>query len=123
MRNRLIELIINAPKLDSTKFGRATGKTYQTVQNIADHLIQNGVIVPPCKVGDTVYEIQPTRNRVQEYTIFRLVYDGKSWNYHWVLKDGKGFYGNINGFCDYEIGKTVFLSKEEAEKALKERDC
>lgn len=24
---------------------------------IADYLIANGVIVPPCKVGDTVYEL------------------------------------------------------------------
>ena len=30
------------------------------VDNLADYLLDNGVIVPPCKVGDTVYlVVQP----------------------------------------------------------------
>ena len=30
----------------------------QNVEQIADFLLENGVIVPPCKVGDTVYKIE-----------------------------------------------------------------
>ena len=118
MRDRLIELIINAPKLDCIKGGRANGKTYQTVQNIADHLLANGVIVPPCKVGDVVYDI---------CTIF----DESTLKPKTVIKpriidfvSKVGFIIESKGLVigEKEFGKTVFLTKEEAEKALKERD-
>lgn len=36
----------------------------------------------------------------------------------WTLRSG--IYGDLDGFRDNEIGKTVFLTKEEAEVALKE---
>lgn len=110
MRDRLIELIINAPKLDCIKGGRANGKTYQTVQNIADYLLANGVIVPPCNVGDMVY-----------YVSFGNVYKGKchaitlkpTLQIHLYDFDGDN--------ASYPASK-VFLTKEEAEKALKERE-
>ena len=35
-------------------------------QKIAEHLIDNGVIVPPVKIGQTVYE-RPTKRREGEY--------------------------------------------------------
>jgi hypothetical protein len=44
-RERLIELIKSAPKIPVTCGGRATGKTYHTAQNIADHLLSNNVFV------------------------------------------------------------------------------
>ena len=34
----------------------------------------------------------------------------------------KGIYINVRGFTEYEIGKTVFLTKSEAEQKLKEMD-
>jgi hypothetical protein len=37
----------------------------------------------------------------------------------WKLKNDEGIYGNLEGFVDDEIGKTVFLTREEAEAALK----
>ena len=112
-RERLIELL---------------GKKYNCVDRNkclneqANYLLANGVIVPPCNVGDTVYEIQPIRNRVQAYTIIVVKYNGRFWTFSWVLKDRKGFYGNVEGFSSHQIGKTVFLTKEEAEQALKERE-
>ena len=44
-RERLIELI---------KQGNG-GYDFNSLERIADHLLANGVIVPPCNVGDTVY--------------------------------------------------------------------
>ena len=43
MRDRLIELLIEGHK------------QYLFYDQIADYLLANGVIAPPCKVGDTVY--------------------------------------------------------------------
>ena len=54
-RDKLIELIISTPRLECTHNGRANGKTFQTAQNMADHLIANNVIVLPCAIGSTVW--------------------------------------------------------------------
>ncbi len=121
-RDRLIELIINAPKLDCIKGGRANGKTYQTVQNIADHLLANGVIVPPCKVGDKVYKI--SRNKVKECEVVfvGISADEKCSHFNFVENYADGtFYKSYSMVFDV-IGKTVFLTKEEAEAKLKERE-
>ena len=62
MRDRLIELIKQAKKHTkdaNTDIGRN--------MIFADHLIENGVIVPPCKVGDKVYCIY--HNKVIQGTV------------------------------------------------------
>lgn len=61
-RERLIELIIQADNECANTINcekcRAFGKGSECVNhNIADYLLANGVILPPCKAGDTVYVI------------------------------------------------------------------
>ncbi len=72
---------------------------------LADYLLENGVIVLPCKVGDTVYELKYyhccTNPELDFYDI-----DEKTFGLDMLNK----------------IGKTVFLTREEAEQALKERE-
>lgn len=72
----------------------------------------------PCKVGDTVYKI--TRNFISEYKIISETIYPYSIQFNWQCT--KGIYGNLVGFADLEIGKTVFLTREEAETKLKERE-
>lgn len=55
-RERLIELLCSAP-LGSKTFEQQYYKS--TITKIADYLLANGVIVPPCKIGDTVYKVIP----------------------------------------------------------------
>lgn len=75
----------------------------------------------PIALGSTVYELQKIRKRIQPYIITGVsVTLNSGYFFSWKLKDGKGIYGNINGFADSRIGKTVFLTKEEAEKALRD---
>lgn len=105
MREKLIELIQKSVRC---------ARNFAEV--IADYLLENGVIVPPCKVGDTVYELQ--NKRIQAYTIETVTYNGRYFNFSWVLKDHKGIYGNVYGFDSSQIGKIVFLTRDEAEKAL-----
>lgn len=38
--------------------------------------------------------------------------------FSWLLNSG--IYPNLDGFSGYELGKTVFLTREEAEKKLEE---
>lgn len=113
MRDRLIGLIMNAPKLPITIGGRAQGKTYQTAGNIADHLLANGVIVPPVRVGGNMYTLN--RGRVKEWKVcFCGLNSQGELKFH--LAD-EGFKTLIEVW-DFGIGKTVFLTREEAEQAL-----
>lgn len=64
-RDKLIELIISTPRLECTHNGRANGKTFQTAQNMADHLIANNVIVLPCAIDSTVWVV--SKNCTEPY--------------------------------------------------------
>ena len=95
-------------------------------QKRADTLLSNGVIVPPCKVGDkvwflnTYYSIAMRRNFVYEAKVVR-VYIEKG-NVLTLSIQVKNEMGTTEFPRITEIGKTVFLTKEEAERALKERE-
>lgn len=83
----------------------------RNIEHIADHLLANGVIVPPCKVGDTVY-VCFSRTRVIECKVARIIIEH-------IEEIGMSFicYGGMH-FDMRHWGKTVFLTREEAEKAL-----
>lgn len=85
---------------------------------------EQGLLVRlPCKVGDTVYA--PTRNIISEFRVSQFDFGGYEKPYLWVeWYLTKGITGNfrIDGIRASEIGKTVFLSREEAEAALKKED-
>ena len=71
-------------------------------------------------MGDTVYEVQELRKRIQPYTIIAVHVSNCGNLYEWELKDDKGVYSDVNGFSEDAIGETVFLNQEEAEAALNE---
>ena len=84
MRERLVELIK----------ARIDNKTW-CVSELADYLIANGVIVPPCKVGDVIYETDGIR--IYESIIRKVIYETKG-----------------IAFDESAIGKSVFLSRDDA---------
>ena len=70
------------------------------------------VVVLPCKVGDTVYFA--LLGRIIEKQVFSIVSFSNSTR---IYCGGTSEYFRPEG-----IGKTVFLTREEAEKALQEMD-
>ena len=81
-------------------------------------------VVLPCKVGDTVYMIErifDIDNGVCDEICARKIigHGGNNLNKLWLIGSG-GIY-NVYIFVS-EFGKTVFLTREEAEKALEERE-
>lgn len=117
-RERLIELIER--EIDVKNAGI-------NVEWFADYLLAKGVVVLPCKVGDTVWELCKCVDGI--YRIFPMTvkivcpYGSVRW-----IKDEEPSVWNIyathdytkmyKNFCDFD--KTVFLTREEAERALKE---
>ena len=83
-------------------------------ERTVDYLIANGVIVPPCKVGNSIYEI--VKGKIIERKVEKLnVWRSGSIDICYPWKGG-GYVCKTAA----DIGKTVFLTKEEAEEKLKE---
>lgn len=83
------------------------------VQELLKAEQEGRLAVLPCKVGDTVWFIRPLdrKREIIETTIEKMV------------AKGKGIYMKLACNAMYEtscnsIGKTVFLTREEAERAL-----
>lgn len=125
-RERLIEILRSMPPLNINIGGRLNGKRLMTMQHIADHLLANGVIVPPCKVGDAVY-LPWNYNDVEGVaclTVTRIVIsDACSYVRTDMQSDDRGYLYKYNFGQLYfsDFGKIVFLTQAEADKALAER--
>ena len=125
-RDRLIELLENGFFEALSKI-KGEEKDKKACVFLADHLIGNGVIVPPVKVGGTVY-INGKPAEVSFISIESDISFCIQVDCFWKdCKDCCFVDSNIcnNGYFEFtasDIGKTVFLTREEAEKALKECD-
>lgn len=117
MRDRLVDLINEAkdeyPTIPSVNCCKPTFAYY-----LADHLIADGAILPPCKVGDIVYMVTPG-GRIHEKevlgsaSVVGLNLRDEIWMKHSFTCE------SALVFNEDDIGKTVFLTREEAERALK----
>ncbi len=109
-------------KIDKDILKKQVQEIHRLNKVIAEYeqLEEQGLLLKlPCKVGDIVYAI--TRNFISEYSICCIEKYNDGFFFNWRCE--KGIYKNLRGFTDYEIGKTVFLTKEEAEKALERLEC
>lgn len=106
IRERLVEMIQDA----------VGGCARHWAEIIADRLLANGVIVPPCKVGDVVWELYQRYNGtvvIREGKISMLTQKAdKSWHLRITVNS------SVWGFTPNEIGTRYFLTK--AEEKLKE---
>lgn len=125
MKDRLIELIQQSVK----------GCARNWAEIIAEYLLANGVIIPPCKVGDTVYCLD-------DFVFSSDCEECKSFEAGWhdcpsvcgktnsttkhhdcikIVEETVTYHGLLH-YMRFELfGKTVFLTREAAEQALKER--
>lgn len=128
MRDRLIELL-QKRSCFYAKCINSCGKcdcipiNDDYIGNLADYLLANGGIALPCKVGDTVY----TNISMQGWYMRKKDRPYKAEVVFIGINNVDNFMnvkfenGNMLQFNFSQIGKTVFLSKEEAERALKGR--
>lgn len=110
-RERLIELLNNS-------LTGSVGLSSVLSTSIADYILANGVIVPPCKVGDTVYYVN--RGRIERLEIRNINYSFRDREYYVYLENSSGKALNINYY--QLIGYRLFNTLEEAEKALEARE-
>lgn len=117
-RERLAELVKNS----LSAYGKEASVYYKTQDFIADFLLANGVIVPPCKVGDTVYRIkynhQLQKDIIISYKVTEILYSSNRGVRPFIFVTDLGYrFDN----CDIYPNKEIYLSKKEAKKALAEK--
>lgn len=131
-REKLIELIGKAKCYGHETFADRFVKSY--LERLADQLLENGVIVPPVKVGDRVYQkgIMYSKCSVYNNTVISSLCtgccaecDSKSYEYmytgtiSYMIYNGEQFSYVVQWYdkCDnshYVIGKDIFLTENEA---------
>lgn len=111
MKERLIELL-DKKQVCGWKYVVDDYTTDIFNEDIADYLLTNGVIVLPCAVGDVVYVIRYAPIS-QKYYIKESIAEV-------IVSINGHFYLEYNG-RKYMFGEKAFVNKEEAEKALKEK--
>ena len=137
-RDRLIELIKQAEKCppeydgeerDTSSVFHCEGCQYAettdcVAERIADYLLANGVIVPPCKGGDMVYRVMADKRIKQpyQYKVIGFWYsaDETCNNLH-LVRYVNGVFESSMSVPFSEFNRILFLTKEEAEQALEER--
>ena len=108
MRERLTQLIHAAHMAIADR-----DDNRDTYTAIADHLIDNGVIVPPVKVGQTVWFPSKYYEKAFPITIERMeIFEEETIMY----SDGG------TEWYEIDINNTIFLTREAAEAALKARE-
>lgn len=68
----------------------------------------------PIWIGCKVYQIHSNTDRITERTVTRISFSDSS-NYSFIL------YADSYSMFEPEVGKTVFLKKEDAEEAIAKR--
>lgn len=116
MRDRLIELIQDIKLCNPTNWDKP--------EFMALALLANGVILPPCNVGDTVYVIHD--DKVRQAVILAFYIDKVGINCE--LKISMNGENPTAPCCVTIIDKDtytdndIYLTREDAKKALRERD-
>lgn len=103
MRDRLIEILKKVPR-----------NTRVFYDQFADYLLKNGVIVPPCKVGQTLYLARQDVQKIIEVIVMAII-QRHTFQYAEVLivEDNRDSLITLAYW-----GDRLFPTKEEAEQAL-----
>lgn len=100
-----------------TKLIKEAQKRYIYAEDQAQYLMDNGVIVPPCYIGQDIWHITEhydgrIETRKGKVSMLQQKSD-KSWKIRITVNS------SVCDFTPNEIGTRYFLTREESERALK----
>lgn len=93
-------------------------ESYNKLKELEDGFEDGTIVKPPCKVGDTLYEVFDDKYSSKPAFIQETIIDK-------IVITSKGLKLKLSRNSFYEtaissLGKTLFLSKEKAKKKLEE---
>ena len=111
MRDRLVPIVKDS-------LMKHIGKSCNLAENIVDDLIENGVIVPPVRLGsrEKVYIPVDRTDAIYDTEVYGIGIDGDG---DFVLNP-KIYPKDIICIIGYKVGENLFFTKSEAEQKLKE---
>ena len=120
MRDKLIRLIMEC----STYTPNYEEQARLHAEYLAQHLLNEGVIVPPVKVGQSLFILEDigirTLPEIVPLTVYNLAFtvfeEGIKSHIVCITKSRK-----VRHIKGEDLGETAFFALEEAEKALAER--
>ena len=107
----------NAKVIIESAFSDDTSKA-ERIRELLKADKEGRLVVLPCKVGDRLYEVTG-RKTISVYKVKAIRVELFGLFIEWDIVEGF-VWQSLSGINAGEIGKTVFLTREEAEKALKE---
>lgn len=90
--------------------------SYTRLRELAEADKDGRLVAPPCKVGDMLYEVTG-RKTISVYKVRSIRVELFGLFIEWDIVEGF-VWQSLSGINAGDIGKTVFLTREEAEKAL-----
>lgn len=105
-RQRLVKLLYDGKLIHNLLDNDA--RAHYLIMKLTDYLLDNVVIVPPCKVGDTIYFIGGINNRIIYDVTVEEIYFGDTYAFN-VSR------GNANFTL---LQREVYFTREEAEAKL-----
>lgn len=112
------EQAANAKTIIESAFADDTSKAERIRKLLAADGEGRVVVLPPCKYGDTLYCLE--NGKIYPKTITQIAFYLQD-TLRTIIISAKNYRGETNGFLASELGKTMFLSLEEAKRALEER--
>lgn len=112
------EQAANAKTIIESAFADDTSKAERIRKLLAADGEGRVVVLPPCKYGDTLYCLE--NGKIYPKTITQIAFYLQD-TLRTIIISAKNYRGETNGFLASELGKTMFLSLEEAERALEEQ--
>ena len=105
----------NAKVIIESAFSDDTSKA-ERIQELLKADKEGRLVVLPCKVGDRLYEVTD-RKTISVYKVKAIRVELFGLFIEWDIVEGF-VWQSLSGINAGEIGKTVFLNREGAEKAL-----
>lgn len=116
-RERLVELLLESGPIKERDLDDDWGDN--EISDIAEHLLENGVVVLPCKINDHVWFIKSAFSVLVKPLEARIIdIRGISIDRNILYKSITLYNDLARGFTSNDIGTKVFLTKEEAEQAI-----
>ena len=107
----------NAKVIIESAFSDDTSKS-ERIRELLKADRDGRLVVLPCKVGDRLYEVTG-RKTISVYKVKAIRVELFGLFIEWDIVEGF-VWQSLSGINAWEIGKTVFLNREEAEKALED---